>query len=118
MGLSGTDRSAVPQDRDRHEAPRRRMHGGEHFFCPSPTRLLTRPPRPYAPATVTDATRPRLPIRAALLWALAALFFDLVFSAAVHDAIPPASDLWDYSQDTRQSARGEIGRASCRKRVG
>src|SRR5688572_1717707 len=107
MGLSGTDRSAVPQDRDRHEAPRRRMHGGEHFFCPSPTRLLTRPPRAYAPATVTDATRPRLPIRAALLWALAALFFALVFSAAVHEAIAPASDLWDYSQEARQIARGE-----------
>jgi hypothetical protein len=49
----------------------------------------------------------RLPIRAAILWGLAALVFALLFSMATFRTISPSSDLWDYSQEARQLVRGE-----------
>jgi hypothetical protein len=51
--------------------------------------------------------RPSLPIRAALLWALAALLLALAFTAAVLPNTSPSSDVWDYAQEARQLSRGE-----------
>ena len=48
-----------------------------------------------------------LPLRTALLWGLAALFVAILFSAATYRSIAPSSDLWDYSQEARQIARGQ-----------
>lgn len=48
-----------------------------------------------------------LPIKAAILWGLAALALALLFTVATFRSIPPSSDLWDYSQEARQLARGE-----------
>jgi hypothetical protein len=42
-----------------------------------------------------------------LAWALAALAIGVVFAASMADRIAPQSDLWDYSQEARQIARGE-----------
>ena len=44
--------------------------------------------------------------RIALLWAILALAAATLFARAV-PGIAPASDLWDYSQEARQIARGE-----------
>jgi hypothetical protein len=77
------------------------MRGGEIFFCPDPLFGLA-----YSPL-VPDNTRNRLPIRAAILWGLGAFAFALLFTTAVFRNIPPASDLWDYSQEARQLARGQ-----------
>ncbi len=52
-------------------------------------------------------TRTRLPIRAAILWGLGAFALALLFTVAVFRNISPASDLWDYSQEARQLARGQ-----------
>ena len=43
----------------------------------------------------------------ALLWFLLALAVGILFSRAALPGIAPASDLWDYSQEARQIARGE-----------
>ncbi|HYQ89659.1 MAG TPA: hypothetical protein VEU09_08540 [Candidatus Binatia bacterium] len=45
--------------------------------------------------------------RAAALWFLLALAAGILFANAAHPNIAPASDLWDYSQEARQLARGE-----------
>jgi hypothetical protein len=71
------------------------------FFCPDPLFGLA-----YSPL-VPDNTRNRLPIRAAILWGLGAFAFALLFTTAVFRNISPASDLWDYSQEARQLARGQ-----------
>jgi hypothetical protein len=47
-----------------------------------------------------------LPIRPAILWGLAALLLALLFTVATYRSIAPSSDLWDYSQEARQLARG------------
>ncbi len=65
------------------------------FFAPTVA-------RPYAPPVTA-----RLPIRPAILWGIAALTVALLFTAAIYRSIAPASDLWDYSQEARQIARGE-----------
>lgn len=49
----------------------------------------------------------KLPLRPALLWGLVALLFAILFSAATYRSIAPSSDLWDYSQEARQVARGQ-----------
>ncbi|HEV8128151.1 MAG TPA: hypothetical protein VGQ14_00695 [Candidatus Eisenbacteria bacterium] len=54
-----------------------------------------------------QATQTQLPIRAAILWGLGAFVLALVFTVAVVRNIAPASDLWDYSQEARQLARGQ-----------
>src|SRR5262245_530462 len=43
----------------------------------------------------------------AILWGLAALAAGLVFAHAALPGIAPASDLWGYSQEARQLARGD-----------
>ena len=48
-----------------------------------------------------------LPLRQALGWGLAALILSTLFSFLVYPNIPPASDLWDYSQEARQIVRGQ-----------
>src|SRR5438093_11223233 len=45
--------------------------------------------------------------RVALLWFLLALAVGILFSRAAIPGIAPASDLWDYSQEARQIARGQ-----------
>jgi hypothetical protein len=40
-------------------------------------------------------------------WTLAALFVGAAFTASIQHHIAPQSDLWDYSQEARQLARGE-----------
>jgi hypothetical protein len=45
--------------------------------------------------------------RTTLLWFLFALAVGTVFARAALPGIAPASDLWDYSQEARQIARGE-----------
>ena len=45
--------------------------------------------------------------RGAVVWALAALLLGSVFAAAMLPRIGPSSDLWDYSQEARQLARGD-----------
>ncbi len=45
--------------------------------------------------------------RNAALWALAALALGLLFAFAALPGIAPSSDLWDYSQEARQIARGQ-----------
>ena len=52
-----------------------------------------------------NATKPSLRITA--LWFLLALAAGILFARAAHPGIAPASDLWDYSQEARQLARGE-----------
>lgn len=81
------------------------MRGGE-FFLPrgaQPSIL----PRVTRPRVSIPATTTRLPIRSAILWGAAALVLALLFSAAVAPTIAPSNDLWDYSQEARQIARGE-----------
>jgi hypothetical protein len=62
---------------------------------------------PSIPRDAPPSPTPRLPIRAAILWGLAALAFALLFTAATFRTISPSSDLWDYSQEARQLARGQ-----------
>src|SRR5262245_4993025 len=50
---------------------------------------------------------PPLPLRHAMKWALLAALLAGVFAFATYPNIPPASDLWDYSQEARQLGRGE-----------
>lgn len=86
------------------------MRGGELLFAPAAA-------HPYAPAVTAAPSAKRasspspktapLPIRQAILWGVAALTVALFFTAAIYRSIPPASDLWDYSQEARQIARGE-----------
>src|SRR2546427_3973075 len=45
--------------------------------------------------------------RTAFLWATVALAAGTLFAHAALPGIAPASDLWDYSQEARQIARGE-----------
>ncbi len=45
-------------------------------------------------------------LRAAALWFLLALAAGILFAHAARPGIAPASDLWDYSQEARQLARG------------
>ncbi|HYR53000.1 MAG TPA: hypothetical protein VET83_10345, partial [Candidatus Dormibacteraeota bacterium] len=45
--------------------------------------------------------------RPALVWFLLALAVGILFARAALPGIAPASDLWDYSQEARQIARGE-----------
>lgn len=45
--------------------------------------------------------------RSALLWGILALAAAALFTRAAIPGIAPASDLWDYSQESRQIARGE-----------
>jgi hypothetical protein len=40
-------------------------------------------------------------------WTLAALVVGALFTASIRHQIAPQSDLWDYSQEARQFARGE-----------
>jgi hypothetical protein len=58
-------------------------------------------------STTSAPPTTRLPIRAAILWGFAALLLALLFTAATFRSISPSSDLWDYSQEARQLARGE-----------
>ena len=46
-------------------------------------------------------------LRIALLWAILALAAASVFALAAIPGIAPGSDLWDYSQEARQIARGQ-----------
>jgi hypothetical protein len=48
-----------------------------------------------------------LPFRQAARWAILAAFLAAVFAIVTYPNIPPASDLWDYSQEARQLGRGE-----------
>jgi len=49
----------------------------------------------------------KLPWRAALLWALLAVTLAGFHAAVTVRQISPSSDLWDYSQEARQIARGQ-----------
>jgi hypothetical protein len=40
-------------------------------------------------------------------WTLAALAVGILFTASIRHHVAPQSDLWDYSQEARQLARGE-----------
>ncbi|HKW50357.1 MAG TPA: hypothetical protein VJQ53_01350 [Candidatus Eisenbacteria bacterium] len=51
--------------------------------------------------------RKSLPLRDAVAWALFAAFMATAFALATYPNVPPASDVWDYSQEARQLARGE-----------
>src|SRR5690242_12114754 len=46
-------------------------------------------------------------MRSTALWFLLALAAGILFARAAHPGIAPASDLWDYSQEARQLARGD-----------
>jgi len=46
-------------------------------------------------------------MRSTAIWFLLALAAGILFARAAHPGIAPASDLWDYSQEARQLARGE-----------
>jgi hypothetical protein len=46
-------------------------------------------------------------LRDALFWGIGALAVALLFAAIVRPNIGPSSDVWDYSQEARQLARGE-----------
>jgi hypothetical protein len=46
-------------------------------------------------------------LRQATWWAILAAILAAVFALATYPNIPPASDLWDYSQEARQLGRGE-----------
>jgi hypothetical protein len=48
-----------------------------------------------------------LPLRDAIAWAIFAAIVATVFALATYPNVPPASDVWDYSQEARQVARGE-----------
>lgn len=48
-----------------------------------------------------------LPLRPAVGWAILAAVLAALFAFATYPNIPPASDLWDYSQEARQLGRGE-----------
>jgi hypothetical protein len=48
-----------------------------------------------------------LPIRNAARWAILASCLAALFALVTYPNIPPASDLWDYSQEARQLGRGE-----------
>ena len=50
---------------------------------------------------------PPLPWRDAALWGLLALAIAAVFACVTYPRVPPSSDVWDYSQEARQLARGE-----------
>ncbi|HET9250658.1 MAG TPA: hypothetical protein VFP58_00905, partial [Candidatus Eisenbacteria bacterium] len=52
-------------------------------------------------------TATAMPLRPAAMWALLAALLATVFTLATYPNIPPASDLWDYSQEARQLGRGE-----------
>ncbi len=65
------------------------------------------PPVSPAPPAHPPQTPPKLPWRQALLWALLAIALATAHSAVTSRQIAPASDLWDYSQQARQVARGE-----------
>jgi len=61
-----------------------------------------------------NATRPalaparaRLPILQAITWAILAAALATLFARETIHQIPAASDVWDYSQEARQIARGE-----------
>ncbi len=85
------------------------MRDGEHFFVPR--RRIRLSSRFVNAATTAPTPRrpslPRLPIRVAILWGLAALALALLFTVATFRSISPTSDLWDYSQEARQLARGD-----------
>ncbi len=49
---------------------------------------------------------PALSFRPAILWFLLTLAVGLLFAHAALPGIAPASDIWDYSQEARQIARG------------
>ncbi len=51
--------------------------------------------------------RDSLPLRDALAWALFAAVVATAFALATYSNVPPVSDVWDYSQEARQLARGE-----------
>lgn len=51
--------------------------------------------------------REPLPLRDAVAWALFAAIVATAFALATYPNVPPASDVWDYSQEARQLARGE-----------
>ena len=53
------------------------------------------------------ATATALPLRHAAMWALLAALLAGAFALVTYPSIPPSSDLWDYSQEARQLARGE-----------
>ena len=48
-----------------------------------------------------------LPLRDAIAWALFAAVVATAFALGTYPNVPPASDVWDYSQEARQLARGE-----------
>ena len=50
---------------------------------------------------------PKLPLRLALAWALLAIAIASLHAAITVRQIPPASDLWDYSQEARQIFRSQ-----------
>src|SRR5712671_2196849 len=50
---------------------------------------------------------PARSFRTAALWFLLALAVGVLFARAAFPGIAPASDVWDYSQEARQIARGE-----------
>ena len=78
-------------------------NGGEFFYAPpAPCRLCSGGVNP-TPLT----NRNPLHFRDAILWGVAALAVSLVFAAVVRPNIGPSSDIWDYSQEARQLARGE-----------
>ena len=80
--------------------------GGEFFFPLTTTRILACVISKGSPATESPALS-KLPWRAAVLWALLALALGGLHAAMTVRQIAPSSDLWDYSQEARQIARGQ-----------
>src|SRR6185295_3498687 len=60
-----------------------------------------------ASAILPGMNRDSLPLRDAVAWALFAAALATVFALATYPNVPPSSDVWDYSQEARQMARGE-----------
>ncbi len=61
----------------------------------------------YAPPMEDAMASRRFPARAAALWALLALVAGILFAHSALPNIAPASDVWDYCQESRQIVRGE-----------
>jgi hypothetical protein len=50
---------------------------------------------------------PSIPWGSAAAWGVLALVFAAIFAWVTYSRVPPSSDVWDYSQEARQLARGE-----------
>ena len=85
------------------------MSGGEilfgGFFGSGVAEVPPEAPPRYSRSVIDPPSK--LPWRAAILWALLALSLAALHAAVTVKQISPSSDLWDYSQQARQIARGE-----------